>query len=155
MQYEAVVRNVAYWYVRDHGAAEDVAQETFLIAARRATAFRGDGTVRSWLLRIAVRRALDELRRRARKSEVALTEHAPESTRPHEGLHVKWELDDALSTLAPEKRAALVLREVEGLSYREISEALGWPIGTVGTQLHRARMELRDALEKDGPHGRS
>ena len=58
IRYEARVRHVAYSVLRDHALAEDVAQETFLTAYRKAASFRGEGSVKSWVLRIAVRRAL-------------------------------------------------------------------------------------------------
>jgi RNA polymerase sigma-70 factor (ECF subfamily) len=150
IRYEAKVRHVAFGVLRDRELAEDVAQETFLTAYRKAKSYRGEGTVRSWLFRIAVRRALDELRRRGRKSEVALpdTQGVHQSHQPHKGLEAAWDLDGAMDTLVPEHRVALMLKEVEGLSYQEIAESLGWPIGTVGTRIHRARLELKAALQE-------
>lgn len=147
IRYEAKIRNVAFGVLRDRGLAEDVAQETFLTAYRKAGSFRGEGSVRSWLFRIAVRRALDELRRRRRKSEVELTDAGGPVQEPHKGLEAGWNLDRVLSELTPEHRTALILREVEGLSYREIAESLGWPVGTVATRIHRARSEVREMLE--------
>ncbi len=69
-RHEALLRNVAYGFVRDRALAEDVAQDSFLRAYRKARSFRGQGAVRSWLCRIAVHRAQDELRRIRRKREV-------------------------------------------------------------------------------------
>lgn len=147
IRYEAKIRNVAHGVLRDRGLAEDVAQETFLTAHRKARSFRGEGSVRSWLFRIAIHRALDELRRRGRKSEVELTDAGGPLHEPHQGLEAGWNLDRALAVLTPEHRTALILREVEGLSYREIAEALGWPVGTVATRIHRARTELKELLQ--------
>jgi len=148
VRYEAKVRLVARGVLRDAALAEDVAQDTFLTAYRKADTFRGDGTVKSWLLRIAVRRALDELRRRGRRAEGALSSAPEPRQRPHQALDVGWDLDAGLDRLSVESRTALLMKEVEGMSYREIADAMEWPMGTVATKLHRARMELRDALDE-------
>ena len=151
VRYEAKVRNVAFGIVRDRALAEDVAQETFLTAHRKAGSFRGafgDASVRSWLFKIAVRSALDEHRRRSRKAEVALVDDGPRTVEPHRQLEADWDLSRALESLTPDHRAVIMLKEVEGLSYQEISESLGWPMGTVATRIHRARLELRAKLRE-------
>ncbi len=148
IRYEAKLRNVAFGVLHDRALAEDVAQETFLIAYRKADSFRAEGSVRSWLFRIAVRRALDELKKRGRKAEVALVDDGGRVDEPHKQLDAGWDLERALERLTPEHRAALILKEVEGLSYQEIAESLGWPMGTVATRIHRARLELRASLQE-------
>ena len=154
IRYEAQVRRIAFGVLRDHALAEDVAQETFLTACRKADSFRAEGSVRSWLFRIAVRRALDELKKRGRKAEVALpafsafSDDGRRGVEPHKQLDAAWDLERALEGLTPEHRAALILKEVEGMSYREIAESLGWPMGTVATRIHRARLELRVRLQE-------
>ena len=150
IRYEAKLRNIAFGVLRDRALAEDVAQETFLTAYRKADSFRAEGSVRSWLFRIAVRRALDELKRRGRKAEVALEifHDARWVDEPHKQLDAGWDLERALERLTPEHRAVLMLKEVEGFSYQEIAESLGWPMGTVATRIHRARLELRASLRE-------
>jgi len=148
IRYEAQVRRIAFGVVRDHALAEDVAQETFLTVYRKADSFRGEGSLRSWLCRIAVRRALDELKKRRRKAEVALPDGGRRGVEPHKQLDAGWDLERALEGLNPEHRAALLLKEVEGMSYQEIAESLGWPMGTVATRIHRARLELRARLQE-------
>lgn len=153
-RYEKSLRRVAFGLVRDRALAEDIAQESFFRAYRSARSFRfgkEGGSFRSWLYRIAINRAHDELRRRRRKPEHALPEEAPieaaasaeaEAARHELGRH----LAAALAELRPEYRAALVLKEVEGMTYAEIAETLGWPLGTVQVRIHRARLELRAKL---------
>jgi len=148
VRYEAKVRQVANGVVRDPALAEDVAQETFLTAYRKAGSFRGDGSFQSWLLRITVRRALDELRKRGRKAEVAFEETSGPSSEPHGGLEAGWDIARGLAGLSPEHRAALMLKEVDGMSYREIADVMDWPMGTVATRIHRARLELRARLQE-------
>ena len=148
IRYEAKVRRIAFGVLRDAALAEDVAQETFLTAYRKADSFRAEGSVRAWLFRIAVRRALDELKKRVRKAEVALLDDSRRGDEPHKQLDAGWDLERALERLTPEHRTALILKEVEGLSYQEIAESLGWPMGTVATRIHRARLELRASLQE-------
>lgn len=148
VRYEARVRNLVLGVLRDRALAEDVAQDAFLTAYRKARHFRGTGSFRGWLYRIALNRAQDELRRRKRRAEEPELQpgYNEPSSRPHEGLDIGWDLQRALEAIKPEHRTAVVLREVEGLSYREIAEALDWPLGTVQTRVHRARLELREAM---------
>jgi len=101
IRYEAGVRNIVYGLLRDRALAEDVAQETFLTAYRKAETYRGEGTVRGWLFKIAIRRAHDELRRRGRKAEVALEEAPEPSETPHEGLEAGWDVTEALGGSRP------------------------------------------------------
>ena len=149
VRYEAPLRKLAYGLVRDWGLAEDIAQDAFIRAYRKATTFRGGASVKAWLYRIAINRAYDELRRLRRKKEIPL-ENAPvpEQTRASteaivEGRELKRRIVLALATLRPEYRTPLVLREIEGMTYREIAEFLGWPLGTVQIRVHRGRLELR------------
>lgn len=149
-RYEVQVRRLAFGVLGDRELSEDVAQDTFITAYRKARTFRGGGAFRSWLFRIAINRARDERRRQGRRLEVALEGSDERVSEPHRGLEAGWALARILPTIRPEYRAAILLREVEGLSYREIADTLGWPLGTVETRIHRARLELRAALKNDG-----
>ena len=149
-RYEAQVRRLAFGILGDRGLSEDVAQEAFLTAYRKARSFLGRGTFRSWLFRITINRARDERRRQGRRLEVSLEEVEAAGSEPHRGLEAGWSITRVLSKLRPEHRSVILLREVEGMSYREIAETLGWPLGTVETRIHRARIELRAALAERG-----
>lgn len=151
-RYEAPLRRLAYGMVRDWGLAEDIAQDAFIRAYRKAGTFRGGASVKAWLYRIAINRAYDELRRFQRKKEVPL-ETAPLSESGWASTEAVVEASDlkrrialALAELRPEYRTPLVLREIEGMSYREIAELLDWPLGTVQIRIHRGRRELRSRL---------
>ena len=151
-RYEAPLRKLAYGLVRDWGLAEDVAQDAFIRAYRKATTFRGGAPVKAWLYRIAINRAYDELRRIRRKREVPLEDAGlPERGRASseaiaEAKELQRQIALALAKLRPEYRTPLVLREIEGMTYREIAEFLDWPLGTVQTRIHRGRLELRSHL---------
>jgi RNA polymerase sigma-70 factor (ECF subfamily) len=155
-RYETGLRNVAFGFVRDRGLAEDIAQDTFVRAYRKASSIRQGGSVKGWLYRIAINRAQDELRRIKRKREVAIDELTadPEAGKQTSGeslatsRELERHLNRALADVREEHRLPLVLREVEGMTYAEIAEQLGWPLGTVQTRVHRARLELRAILRK-------
>jgi RNA polymerase sigma-70 factor (ECF subfamily) len=150
---ESRVRSVALAILRDRSDAEDAAQEAYLRAFRRASSYRGEGAVGAWLCRIAVRSAHDALRRAGRQRR--LVERAqpagasgddPGSHDPAETLRGRTEVESALRSLADEEREALVLKEIAGMTYREISESCGVPLGTVQSRIHRARQRLADVL---------
>lgn len=156
-RYEAPLRKLVYGLVRDWALAEDVAQDAFLRAYQKASTFRGGSSVKAWLYRIAINRAHDELRRIRRKGETSLEsaeigglELDESRTKSPEALAAARELERhvavALSEMREEYRTALMLREMEGMTYREIAELLEWPLGTVQIRVHRGRLELRSRL---------
>ncbi|MDH3302968.1 MAG: RNA polymerase sigma factor, partial [Acidimicrobiia bacterium] len=138
--------------VRDRALAEDVAQETLVKAWLALPTFRGDGSIRSWLLRITHNTAISTLRRR--RAVVLDPQDLPERQNRVEGSvesrvqgHVVMdEFVAALDTLDELSRSIVVLRELEGLSYEEISEVLAVPMPTVKTRLLRARRRLGNVL---------
>ncbi len=156
-RYEAPLRKLVYGLVRDWALAEDVAQDAFLRVYQKASTFRGGSPFKAWLCRIAINRAHDELRRIRRKGEISLESAAigrleldEGRTSSAEALASARELERhvarALSEMRQEYRTALMLREMEGLTYREIAELLEWPLGTVQIRVHRGRLELRSRL---------
>lgn len=147
---DAVYR-VAFGVVRDAALAEDVTQDAILNAWRALPNFRGDSSLRSWLLRITRNTAISALRRR--REEVRDPELLPET---RSNTSTEKQVVDAMSIDAFEgalyeldelSRSIVVLREVEGLSYDEIAEVLAVPLPTVKTRLLRARRVLASALE--------
>ena len=131
---------------------EDLAQETFLRAFRALPMFdrAAPGRLSSWLLTIATRLALDQLRqRRPAPDEVhAVHFQAVPASRPDRRL-LSEGLTRAVEGLSPDHRAVVLLREVHGLGYDEIAKALAISVGTVKSRLSRARAELRAALAED------
>ena len=156
-RYEAPLRKVAYGYLRDTMLAEDVAQEAFLLAYQRLSSLGRAKAFRSWLYRIAINRAHDQLRRMARKKELAGEEGEERIRRLEDPVELPRQLEDRdfgrrlAKTLArlPEKyRRPLILKEIEGMTYAEIAELLDWPMGTVQIRIHRARLKLRERAKE-------
>ena len=135
----------------DRDAAEDVAQEAFLRAYRSLGQFRGQSTFKTWLYQIATNVARTQSGRRRDRRETQEPEgaHARErpSTEDVEGRVIAHDqLRRAMQELPDDWREALVLRDIEGLEYREIADVLGIPMGTVESRIFRARKRLKAAL---------
>jgi RNA polymerase sigma-70 factor (ECF subfamily) len=149
------VYGVALRMLGNAAEAEEVAQETFLRAYRGMAEFRGESTLATWLYAIASRLALNRLgsgeRRFTRHGDDALAQVANGRSDPAETAaqsEMELALHRAIAELADERRIAIVLRDLEGLSYEEIAQALDLPLGTVRSRIHRARTDLRDKLER-------
>jgi len=145
--------------VNDAADAEDLTQEIFVRAFRAIGRFRGDSSFRTWLFRIAVNVARTHLGRRSRwrvpwresRDRGENTSSRPFDSPSQEDLEAdivrRDAIDRALATLSPDLRHAVMLRDIEGLEYREIAKVLGIPIGTVESRIFRARQRLRPLLE--------
>jgi RNA polymerase sigma-70 factor (ECF subfamily) len=152
---------LAYQMVRRREDAQDIAQEAFIRVFRGLRDFKGQAAFRTWLHRIVVNLALDTLRRRGRQAGASYDDarEPGEEAREEAGAHPDEdpgralearEVGDAirmaLEELPAPQRAALLLREIEGLSYQEIAETLGCALGTVMSRLHYARRRLQERL---------
>jgi RNA polymerase sigma-70 factor (ECF subfamily) len=151
-RYRDVVHRVASRVIGED-EADDVTQDTFLRAYHRLGRYRRDGAFRAWLLQIAHNAAVSASERR-QVGAVPLTEIEDEGPPAAAGTpadHVesrerRRRLDVKVKGLSPQHRTVLVLRDIEGLSYDEISRVTDAPIGSVKARLHRARGELIELL---------
>jgi RNA polymerase sigma-70 factor (ECF subfamily) len=147
-RHEKRVYNLAYRMLGRPDDARDAAQEAFLAAYRRLSAFRGDAAFSTWLYRITVNACYDVLRRRARDPEPAeIEDRDTGSPDPADRTATAVDVQRALLRVPDEFRAALVLHDVQDLPYEDIAEILGVPVGTVKSRLHRGRVALARALE--------
>jgi RNA polymerase sigma-70 factor (ECF subfamily) len=151
-RYQAVVFALCFRMMGHRQDAEDVAQESFVRALRAIAGFDPDRPIRPWLLGIAANRCRTALVRRSKRP--ALTDSAEECVDPRPGLSdpddLAAELSRALDRLRPEYRMVFNLFHEQNLAYEEIALALGRPVGTVKTWLHRARAELAQHLCRRG-----
>ena len=150
--YGRFLYTVAYRLTGNREDAEDLVQEV-LLRVRRGLETYQPGSMEGWLSRIATNAFLDEVRRRKRRPEDLLPEDPdwvlPPSGGADEALASQVLPDDvqaALQCLPDDFRAAVVLCDVVGLSYHEIGESLGIPVGTVRSRIHRGRALLREVL---------
>jgi RNA polymerase sigma-70 factor (ECF subfamily) len=159
LRHQDAAYSLALRFVGVPQTAEDITQEAFIRAYRSIGRFEGD-RFRSWLLSIVANAARDELRRRRRRPQHSLDAAredpdrldidppdrgpSPESTALRGEL--RGELEDALRELPEDWRLVVILSDVHGLSYEEVAQATGVPVGTVKSRLSRARGRLRDLL---------
>jgi RNA polymerase sigma-70 factor (ECF subfamily) len=158
LKYEHKIVNLVMRYVRDPETALDISQEAFIKAYRALPRFRGDSAFYTWLYRIAVNTAKNHLAaQRRRPADIELDLQDPDQY----GLHAKLKetdtpeavalsdelqeiLERAIQALPDDLRTAIVLRELDGMSYEEIAQTMDCPVGTVRSRIFRAR----DAIGK-------
>ncbi|MCC9709481.1 RNA polymerase sigma factor SigE [Streptomyces caniscabiei] len=156
------VYRLAYRLTGNQHDAEDLTQEVFVRVFRSLSTYT-PGTFEGWLHRITTNLFLDMVRRKQRIRFDALGDDAAERLPSREptpqqifnDAHFDADVQQALDTLAPEFRAAVVLCDIEGLSYEEIAATLGVKLGTVRSRIHRGRSQLRKALAHRSPEARA
>ena len=164
LAYQDLAFNLACRMLTDDDAAADATQIAFLSAFRNLANYRG-GSFRAWVMRMVTNTCYDELRRRQRhpttslepldsdedeevESPVWLTDHSLSPEQELERAELDSSVQHCLNGLAPEFRAVVVLIDIEGLDYQEVSIATGKPLGTIKSRLARARMKLRECLKQ-------
>ncbi len=150
VEHSTAIYRVALSIVRDPALAEDVTQDTLLKAWQALPTFRGESSLKSWILRIAHNNAISTLRRRrdvlrepAEMPETMTAESVETRVQQRAALR---DFEEALDRLDDLSRSVVVMREVEQMTYEEIAEALGVSLPTVKTRLLRARRTLAAAL---------
>jgi len=131
--------------------AADLTQQTFVKVFRVIDQFAGESQFETWLYRVATNEALQHLRRSKRRQTYAIEHEITEDKQDHqETVENKEILEVALDRLEPQLRSMFLLRELNGLSYEQISEVAQIPAGTVGSRLNRARRDLQQHLRELG-----
>jgi RNA polymerase sigma-70 factor (ECF subfamily) len=160
--YHSSIFHVAYRMLGDSGEASDAVQEIFVKVFRNIRGFRGESTLKTWIFRIALSEILNRLRwwkRHFRSATVSLDEKPADNRSPIqiidsqpsplqalESKEREEAIQLALTRLSGQHRSILILRDIEGFSYNEISDVLGVSIGTVKSRLARARADMRRSL---------
>lgn len=165
-RYGRKVYTIAYRLTGDPEEARDLAQDVFVRVYRNLDKYE-PGTFDGWLYRVTKNLFLDRVRRRQRYRMEPLPdeewrqppERSPGPEERAEAGALRGRIGDALAELPPTFRTAVVLCDIQGLSYEEIAEATGWPLGTVRSRIHRGRKALRRKLGRgsagqgSGPDG--
>ena len=161
LKYQQRVINLISRFVKNHSDALDVSQETFIKAYRALPNFRGDSAFYTWLYRIAANAAKNHLVAKGRRprsdasiedaeafDEFGLSSDNGSPEAIAMGDELVSVVDAAMQALPEELRAALTLRELEGLSYDDIAEVLGCPVGTVRSRIFRAREAIDERVRE-------
>ena len=148
------VFSLAFRLVGDRYDAEDVAQDAYLRMFRGLSGFREEARFETWMYRIVTNSAINLLRRRGRQGELLSDESAMDTIvapdAPAEQTADRDELTRSLDALPAGQRAVVILKDVYGLSCREIGNELGIEEGAVKVRLHRARKRLKEAIQQGG-----
>lgn len=163
LQHEKIVYNVALRMMNHSEDAKDISQEVFLKAYRNIGNFDERSQFSTWIYRITANTCIDEMRKRKGKQSFSLEEEleneegsmqrqvADEGETPEESMlreEQKSEILQALESLSPEHKAAVILRDIKGLSYEEITEILELTLGTVKSRISRGRNQLKQEILK-------
>ncbi len=161
LKYQQKVANLVSRYIRDPGETQDVTQEAFIKAYRALGNFRGESAFYTWLYRIAINTAKNYLVAQARRPpgtdvDAETAEQLDVGTRlreyntPENHLlqdELAETVAEAMNDLPEDLRTAIMLRELEGMSYDEIAKAMGCPVGTVRSRIFRARAAIDKRLK--------
>jgi len=161
LKYQRKLMRLVSRLIRDQAEAEDVVQEAFIKAYRALPQFRGESAFYTWLYRIGINTAKNYLVTQGRRAPTSTDVNSEEAETFDDGEHLRdintpesllatkqiaRTVNLAMETLPDELRTAITLREIEGLSYDEIAEAMNCPIGTVRSRIFRAREAIADKL---------
>ena len=147
-RYQTPIRSYLGTLMRNWEEARDLSQETFVKAFQHLEQYRGDGQFSSWLFRIANNLAISAIRKEKRRNTVPLPESGNvvdgKRTPEQAAIHAQHRaiLRSAVQSLPPKYRVPIVLRDIEGLSYEEISRIMKRPLGTVKSRVNRGRFQL-------------
>ena len=153
-RHESRIFALAYRMTGDRADALEATQETFIVAFRRASTFRGEASFGTWLYRIGVNACKDLLRKKRDTpvADIAVIGERQDATPLDEAAALRLDVGRALAGLAPDYREAVAMHDLGGMGYDEIARATGVPIGTVKSRISRGRRMLADALEQRDPH---
>ena len=161
-RYKDGIYNYVWRMVSNREDAEDLAQEVFVRAFAAIKTFRREANLRTWLYKIASNLCVDRYRRAGLEKQwiiplerqqndtvrpIDIPDHSSDPRRSFERSELQAEVKKALLKLPEKLRSAIILFDIEGLSYEEIADAMGCPIGTVKSRIFNARMKLRGLLK--------
>ena len=162
-KYENKVCGIIYHMIKNQNDVEDLAQEVFIKVYKNLSKFKGDSSLYTWIYKITVNLCLDEVKKRKNiiyldeKLEVEdgeLERELPSSDKTqvelYEEKEKKEKLHKCIGKLPEKQRVMIVLRDIKGFSYEEISEITSVKLGTVKSQINRARLKLKELLDKEG-----
>lgn len=163
-KYQKKVFNIALKLLGNHDDANEVTQEVFIRIFKSMGSFKGESQISTWIYRIATNACLDELRKRKNKWIMSLDEEyhkengdyiiQVEDDKPTpdvllEQKTLKSAVNNAIAKLSEKYKLIIVLRDIQGFSYEEISDIVKTPVGTVKSRINRARLQLKEILLKE------
>lgn len=164
LHYQELAYNLALRMLNDEASAEDATQTAFISAYNHLDSFRG-GSFKAWVMRMVTNTCYDELRRIKRRPTTPLEpindeddeeiespywmadDHNPTPEQALDRRELEGAIQHCLTDLPDDFRSVVIMVDVEGLDYQEVSDAIGKPLGTVKSRLARARLKMRDCLQ--------
>jgi RNA polymerase sigma-70 factor (ECF subfamily) len=163
-RYKNRLINFVYRFVKDYDVSEDIVQETFLRVFRKRRDYKAIANFSTWIFTIAGNLAKSELRRRKRWKFLSIDSGYGDEDKsidlPDPGMKpdratavsiLEENVQDSIDSLQSKYKEALILRDIQGMSYKQISEVLGVPVGTIKSRVNRARLKLQKKLKGHTP----
>jgi len=149
-QYSGMLYRHIFRMVGNAEDAQDILQEVLILIFRKLHTYKGDASLKNWLYRIASNRTIDFIRRRTRRPETEISEELPAASDPlafARRQQARSRLATALATLEEDHRQVVILKEIDGFTFREIGEIMGIPENTAKTRLYASLRKLKTHLE--------
>lgn len=161
--YQNKVYGIVYHMIKKEDEVEDVAQEVFIKIYRNINKFQGKSSFYTWVYRITANMCIDTLKKKQtviyldeklKTEEGEIYPEIPSDDKRQDELYeqkeLKEKLNECIEKLEPKQKLMIILRDIKGFSYEEIAKISGQKLGTVKSQINRARLKLKELLEKDG-----
>jgi RNA polymerase sigma-70 factor (ECF subfamily) len=146
--YKSSLFNLTYRYTRNLSSAEDLLQDIFIKIFTRISKLRSPEAFNTWVYRTAINTCISSTRKSGRGKHIPLNENDKPDEAEVDNIHIRLDMEKAVSTLPPKQKAVFLLHDVQGFTHGEIAQVMKWSEGTSKSQLFRARMKIRDHLKE-------
>lgn len=149
--YKSSLFNLTYRYTRDLSSAEDLLQDIFIKIFTRISKLRSPEAFNAWVYRTAINTCISSIRKSGRGKHIPLNEMDKPDKAEADNIHIRLDMEKAVSILPPKQKAVFLLHDVQGFTHGEIAQIMKWSEGTSKSQLFRARMKIRGHLKDKRP----
>lgn len=149
--YKSSLFNLTYRYTRDLSSAEDLLHDIFIKIFTRIKKLRSPEAFNTWVYRTAINTCISSVRRSGRRKQISLNETDKPDEAKAENVHIRLDMEKAVSILPPKQKAVFLLHDAQGFTHGEIAQVMKWSEGTSKSQLFKARMRIRRYLKDKRP----
>ena len=149
--YKSSLFNLTYRYTRNMSSAEDLLQDIFIKIFTRISKLRSPEAFNTWVYRTAINTCISSIRKSGRGKHIPLIEVEKPDEAEADNIHIRLDMERAVSILPPKQKAVFLLHDVQGFTHGEIAQVMEWSEGTSKSQLFRARIKIKGYLKEKKP----